>query len=106
MTRLTFVTGNANKLREVKQILEATPNSSWTLESKELDVPEIQGTTQEVALAKCRSAAQQLQAPCLTEDTALCFSALKGLPGPYIKDFLKNLGHDGGFVRLTQASTS
>ncbi|WFD47328.1 adenylate kinase [Malassezia furfur] len=95
MTRLTFVTGNANKLREVKQILEATPNSSWTLESKELDVPEIQGTTQEVALAKCRSAAQQLQAPCLTEDTALCFSALKGLPGPYIKDFLKNLGHDG-----------
>lgn len=37
MTRLTFVTGNANKLREVKQILEAAPNSSWTLESKELD---------------------------------------------------------------------
>lgn len=37
----------------------------------------------------------QIQGPCMTEDTALCFSALNGLPGPYIKDFLKNLGHDG-----------
>jgi len=58
-------------------------------------VPEIQGTTQQVALAKCRSAAQQLKGPCITEDTALSFHALNGLPGPYIKDFLGNLGHDG-----------
>jgi len=70
-------------------------------------VPEIQGTTQEVAIAKCRSAAQQMQGPCLTEDTALCFTALEGLPGPYIKDFLGRLGHDGmcrrHCVLLTQA---
>ena len=58
-------------------------------------MPEIQGTTQQVALAKCRSAAQQLKGPCITEDTALSFHALNGLPGPYIKDFLGNLGHDG-----------
>jgi inosine triphosphate pyrophosphatase len=31
----------------------------------------------------------------VTEDTALCFDALGGLPGPYIKDFLTKLGHDG-----------
>lgn len=58
-------------------------------------VPEVQGSTQEVALAKCRAAAQQLQGPCLTEDTALSFHALNGLPGPYIKDFLQKLGLDG-----------
>lgn len=29
------------------------------------------------------------------QDTALEFKALKGLPGPYIKDFLKALGHEG-----------
>lgn len=58
-------------------------------------VPEIQGTTKEVAIAKCRSAAQQLNGPCITEDTALAFHALDGLPGPYIKDFLGKLGHDG-----------
>ncbi|WFD27952.1 adenylate kinase [Malassezia nana] len=96
MTRvITFVTGNKNKLREVQNILGSSPNSSWTLESKPLDVPEVQGTTQDVARAKCRSAAQQLQGPCLTEDTALSFHALGGLPGPYIKDFLQTLGLDG-----------
>lgn len=29
------------------------------------------------------------------EDTGLCFNALKGLPGPYIKWFLDKIGHDG-----------
>lgn len=54
----------------------------------------MQGTTIDVAKAKCRSAARQLNGPVITEDTALCFSALGGLPGPYIKDFLGQLGVD------------
>ena len=29
------------------------------------------------------------------EDTSLCFNALQGLPGPYIKWFLDKCGHDG-----------
>jgi inosine/xanthosine triphosphate pyrophosphatase family protein len=58
-------------------------------------VPEIQGTTQEVALAKVKAAAAALGAACVTEDTALGFEALGGLPGPYIKDFLETVGHDG-----------
>ena len=31
----------------------------------------------------------------MTEDTALVFKALNGLPGPYIKQFLTQLGHEG-----------
>jgi inosine triphosphate pyrophosphatase len=38
---------------------------------------------------------QKLGGPCITEDTALCFKALNGLPGPYIKYFMKELGHNG-----------
>ncbi|KZT06483.1 Maf/Ham1 [Laetiporus sulphureus 93-53] len=76
--KLKFVTGNANKLREVRAILAQSG-----------------GTTREVATAKCRRAAELLGGPCITEDTALCFEALNGLPGPYIKYFLKELGHDG-----------
>lgn len=60
-----------------------------------LTVPELQGTTQEIAMEKCRHAANILQGPCITEDTALCFEALNGLPGPYIKHFLKGLGLEG-----------
>ena len=33
--------------------------------------------------------------PILTEDVSLCFNAYKGLPSPYIKDFLSNVGRDG-----------
>ncbi|KAJ7248878.1 inosine triphosphate pyrophosphatase-like protein [Mycena haematopus] len=91
---LIFVTGNPNKLKEVKAILSAG-GRPIEIETQSLDIPEIQGTTQEVAIAKCRRAAELLGRPCITEDTALCFEALKGLPGPYIKYFLAALGHEG-----------
>ncbi|AQL02123.1 Inosine triphosphate pyrophosphatase [Zea mays] len=37
----------------------------------------------------------QVNGPVLVEDTCLCFNALKGLPGPYIKWFLEKIGHEG-----------
>jgi len=36
----------------------------------------------------------------VVEDTCLCFNALKGLPGPYIKWFLGAVGPDGLFKML------
>lgn len=91
--KLVFVTGNANKLKEVRAIL--AQGQAIEIDSRDLDIPEVQGTTQEVAVAKCKRAAELLGGPCITEDTALCFKALNGLPGPYIKHFMKELGHDG-----------
>lgn len=95
MSTFTFVTSNAGKLREVQAILLA---SASTIKITSFDLPdavEIQGTTQEVAKAKVEAAALELKGPCITEDTALSFEALGGLPGPYIKAFMKELGHDG-----------
>ncbi|WVR09759.1 inosine triphosphate pyrophosphatase [Kwoniella sp. DSM 27419] len=94
MTSFVFVTGNANKLREVQAIL-AAGDSGVTVTSQSVDVPELQGTTQEVAIAKVKAAADKLGTACVTEDTALCFEAMGGLPGPYIKDFMAKLGHEG-----------
>lgn len=37
----------------------------------------------------------QIGGPCFTEDTALGFEALGGLPGPYVKWFLKEIGLEG-----------
>ncbi|GAA5997013.1 nucleoside triphosphate pyrophosphohydrolase HAM1 [Rhodotorula paludigena] len=100
-----FVTGNANKLKEVRSILLASTQHaggsdpattpSFSVESQDLDLPEVQGTTQEVARAKVKAAADVVGGPCITEDTALAFEALGGLPGPYIKYFLKAVGLDG-----------
>ena len=92
MDALTFVTGNAKKLAEVKQILGADAN----LISEKIDLPELQGeSAQDIAREKCRTAMRILGRPVLTEDTCLCFDAMDGLPGPYIKWFLKKLGHSG-----------
>jgi inosine triphosphate pyrophosphatase len=92
-TTLNFITGNKNKLSEVRAILSKIPNLE--LNSSSLDLPEIQGTIEEIASDKASRAAEQLKASVLTEDTALEFNALKGLPGPYIKYFLTALGHEG-----------
>lgn len=88
---VNFITGNKNKLGEVKAILEPTIE----VRSQALDLIEVQGTLEEVTIAKCKSAAEQIGGPVLVEDTCLCFDALKGLPGPYIKWFMKDLGHEG-----------
>lgn len=77
---LNFITGNTNKLAEVRAIL----GNVVDLQSKAVDNPEIQGTIEEIALDKCTRAAEAVGGPVLTEDTALEFNALKGLPGPYM----------------------
>ncbi|THH29879.1 hypothetical protein EUX98_g4316 [Antrodiella citrinella] len=95
---LIFVTGNSMKLQEVRYILK---EAGIEISSKDLDIPELQGTTEEIAREKCRRAAELHGGPCITEDTALCFEALNGLPGPYIKHFLISLGLDGLNTLLT-----
>ena len=51
---LNFITGNRNKLKEVQEILSVTPVK---LESQSLDLPELQGTIEEISTDKCRRAA-------------------------------------------------
>ncbi|XP_058182161.1 inosine triphosphate pyrophosphatase isoform X4 [Rhododendron vialii] len=88
---VTFVTGNAKKLEEVRAIL----GHSIPFHSLKLDLPELQGEPEEISKQKARLAANEVNGPVLVEDTCLCFNALKGLPGPYIKWFLEKIGHEG-----------
>lgn len=89
--QLNFITGNANKLREVRAIL----GDCVDLQSRSVDLPEIQGSIEEVSKDKARRAAEAVQGPVLVEDTALSFNALNGLPGVYIKWFMESVGHEG-----------
>ncbi|KAJ8512437.1 hypothetical protein OPV22_002871 [Ensete ventricosum] len=88
---VTFVTGNAKKLEEVRAIL----GPSIPFQSLKLDLPELQGEPEEISIEKARLAATSVNGPVLVEDTCLCFNALHGLPGPYIKWFLLKIGHEG-----------
>ncbi|CAK9096366.1 unnamed protein product [Durusdinium trenchii] len=93
---IVFVTGNAKKLEEVKQILASGAEElPFEVTSQKVDLPELQGAScEEIAVEKCRLAALEVKGPVMCEDTSLCYHALKGLPGPYIKWFLQSLGHD------------
>lgn len=59
------------------------------------EVPELQGEALEIAKEKVMVAYNQVKKPVLVEDTSLCYNAYKGLPGPYIKWFLKSVGPEG-----------
>ncbi|SAL99095.1 hypothetical protein [Absidia glauca] len=89
--KLVFVTGNKNKLAEVQSIFKDVID----IDSHKVDLPELQGTSQDIAAQKCKMAADIIQGPCITEDTCLCFNAMNGLPGPYIKWFHESVGLDG-----------
>ena len=106
--RIFFVTGNSKKLEEVRLYLleNGLPNMAAQIEAISLDLPELQGSDcSEISAAKCRLAFQEVMKKIsskkdepvvvLTEDTSLCYTALKGLPGPYVKWFLQSLGHQG-----------
>lgn len=62
----------------------------------DIDLPELQ-ETDTVAIAKDKAilASQLVQGPVMVEDTSLCFHALSGMPGPYIKWFQDCLGSNG-----------
>ncbi|CRL00552.1 CLUMA_CG013812, isoform A [Clunio marinus] len=90
---ITFVTGNIKKLEEVKSILGH--NFPYELRSEKIDLPELQGEIDEISRIKCKEAAKHIKGPVVVEDTSLCFNALKGLPGPYIKWFLDKLEPEG-----------
>jgi inosine triphosphate pyrophosphatase len=57
MQAINFITGNENKLIEVRAILGDTV----TVNSRAVDVPEIQGTSEEIAIEKCRRAADEVR---------------------------------------------
>ena len=107
---LYFITGSANKVKETTGLLPSdfpydvsclVTRVSWIqltfscltqLEPKSIDLPELQGEPNEIAIAKCKSASELIKQPLITEDTCLCFNALNGLPGPYIRSFVDKIG--------------
>jgi len=94
-TVISFVTGNQNKVKEVNQILGDEHADRFTLQAINVDLPELQGYPEDIAKEKAAIAAKTIGGPACVEDTSLCFNAMGGLPGAYIKWFLKELGPSG-----------
>lgn len=91
---LKFITGNPNKALEVEQILKKILPNITIQALKVDDIPELQGEVEEISLGKLKYIRERYpnEGAIIVEDTSLCFEGYKGLPGPYIKDFLNKIG--------------
>ena len=99
--KITFITGNKKKLEEFMSIIVGSPlESKFEITNKSMDLNELQGTPEFIAASKAKEATNFCDTAVLVEDVSLCFNAFKGLPGPYIKDFLQNLGREGLYNML------
>jgi non-canonical purine NTP pyrophosphatase (RdgB/HAM1 family) len=87
---LTLITGNASKAKQAQQYL------GFPLEHRKIDLPEIQSLdSAEITVQKARYAFKLVRGPVIVEDVSLVFHALGKLPGPFIKWFESELGHEG-----------
>ena len=94
---INFVSGNKNKYRELKDLL-TEHLKDIEVRQLDIDLPELQGVPEEIVRGKLKLALEKtknLEGPILVEDTSLCFNAYGGLPGPYIKYFLKAIKQEG-----------
>lgn len=95
MDRIFLVTGNANKLEEWRRQLPA----DIEIDSVNVDLPEIQSIDPEEIMAdKARRAYEATGKPVIVEDVSAGLEKLGGLPGPFVKFFIKTLGDDALFT--------
>lgn len=89
MKKITFVTGNNAKAREVERILDIP------LKIKSIELDEIQELDLEkVALHKLNQAFKLVKGPVIIDDVSVEIKAWNNFPGPLIKWLLK-AGNDG-----------
>jgi len=85
--RVKIVTTNDQKFASISQeVAEFVP--IVPVQSRPLT--EIQGTVEEIVQNKLRAQTLSTHSITVAEDTAVCFSAMGGAPGPYVKDFLRD----------------
>ncbi len=85
-----FITSNPGKAKYLRDFFD------FPVKHLSLDIPEIQSLDlSEIVAEKARKAYREVEKPVLVEDISLSFNALKELPGPFIKWFLKSLGNEG-----------
>ncbi len=89
MNTITIVTGNPNKLKEIRRLAP----TSFELAMQKLDLPEIQSMDlHEIVRDKLQRAYEAIGTPVIVEDVSAGLDNLGGLPGPFFKFFEQRLG--------------
>lgn len=89
MNTITIVTGNPNKLKEIRRLAP----ESFELAMQKLDLPEVQSMDlHEIVRDKLQRAYETIGRPVIVEDVSAGLDNLGGLPGPFFKFFEQRLG--------------
>ena len=86
LNKLVIATGNAGKLREIRQLME--PLAIEVLPQSDFDIPEADEpyfTFIENALAKARHTSLHSGLPALADDSGICVDALQGDTTPQLR---------------------
>ncbi len=95
MKPIFFLTGNKDKLREVRDLLPDVQGIDMELmEIQELD-------PHKIIAAKLAEARRHQSGAFIVEDTSFSLDAMNGLPGPLAKWFVKAIGLEG-IYQLTE----
>ena len=96
MKKIVFATNNANKLREIREILEDTPVQILTLSDIGCheDIPEVFDTLEMNSHVKAAYIAVKYGYDCFADDTGLEVDALGGEPGVHSARYAEGTDHD------------
>ena len=90
--QITFVTTNAGKMREARQLFE----EDFDIEQVDMTYPELQeDDLSKIAAYGAKYCAEQLRKEVIVEDSGLFIDALKGFPGPYSSYVQHTVGNEG-----------
>lgn len=93
--KLVFATNNANKLREIREIMgDRYEIASLADIGCAEDIPETSDTIRGNALQKARYVSERYGADCFADDTGLEVDALGGAPGVRSARYAGGEGHD------------
>ena len=99
MKQIIFLTGNINKLQEIKQMIPK--NINLTIINRKIDLDEIQSASvEDVISKKIKDAYKKIKKPLFCEDTGLYIKNLNNFPGALIKFYFEALGSK----KITQIS--
>ncbi len=87
LTKIAVASGNANKIREIRQIFKGTEIISMQELGFDGEIPETGTSFKENAKIKAKFIAENFGIPALGDDSGLCVDALKGGPGIYSARF-------------------
>ena len=101
--KLVFTSSNKYKRDIFKGILGNRIDDKYFIEFQTIpDLPEIQGNCEQVVIDKAIKAYDFIKHPCIVDDESFLIEELGGFPGPYLKDFEKNLKTIGIYNLLSK----